>query len=133
MLRTTEKLMAALSQVLTLASLPFLVLALWTPTVGAQDGALAFDLDPLRPADTSSPRATLRSFLTNINEFIERNRLDPRGDSGERPYLRALETLDLSARVEPTQNMSQEAWSKLLGRLRERWPSQKAQKDKKIA
>ena len=46
------------------------------------DAAAAIDLHPLRPPDTSSPRATLRSFQTSIDYAINAWRkgpLDARG------------------------------------------------------
>jgi MscS family membrane protein len=35
---------------------------------GFSNAAVATDLNPLRPADTSSPRATLRGFVANVDE-----------------------------------------------------------------
>ena len=62
-------------------SLPFsflvLILGLAAPAAGAQETGTDFDPYPLRPADTSSPRDTLRSFLTNANEAIEDWRRSP--------------------------------------------------------
>ncbi len=53
--------------------------------------------NPLKPADTSSPRDTLRSFLTNINIVIKNlpsGLLD--SSEGYQAYERALSTLDFS-------------------------------------
>ncbi|MDJ0851052.1 MAG: mechanosensitive ion channel family protein [Myxococcota bacterium] len=54
------------------------------------------DLEPLRPADTSSPRDTLRSFLTNANVTIEARRAGTPSAAAFRAFRRAVETLDLS-------------------------------------
>ncbi len=82
----------------TLFSLLVLIVTLSLPAVGAQDRGANFDPDPLRPPDTSSPRATLRSFLTNMNETIEEWRRNPAAMSaaGYRAWLRAMQTLDYS-------------------------------------
>lgn len=52
----------------------------------------------LKPADTSSPRDTLRSFLTDINIVIDEWRRNEAIDDqvGYRAYERALSTLDFS-------------------------------------
>lgn len=61
------------------------------------------DSNPLRPADTSSPRATLKSFLTNteaalqvLQEAVERGRRHDARDEVRRSLDRAGQTLDLS-------------------------------------
>lgn len=51
---------------------------------------------PLRPADTSSPRSTLRDFITNANIVIEDTRQDRKLPETYRAYLRAIDTLDFS-------------------------------------
>ncbi len=56
----------------------------------------AFDPYPLRPADTSSPRDTLRSFLRYTNEIIQDWRSGNVSASTGLAYRRAVETLDLS-------------------------------------
>lgn len=61
--------------------------------------------NPLSPADTSSPRATLRSFLTNINTAIKGWKENSCNPETYRAFRRALETLDLST----TQNDSANA------------------------
>ena len=66
--------MAGLSRVFMFVSrllLILAILALSAPLPVAQDKGAAFDSYPLRPADTSSPRGTLRSFNANINEAIQ--------------------------------------------------------------
>ncbi len=63
----------------------------------AQDTEADFEPYPLRPADTSSPRDTLRSFLTNGQRVVEGWR---RGESWTvtryRAQVRAFQTLDFS-------------------------------------
>ena len=51
--------------------------------------------DPLRPAETSSPRDTLRTFLANVGEVGETLRRGELNAKGVRAYLRAMKTLDL--------------------------------------
>ena len=62
----------------------------------AQDEEGGFDPYPLRPADTSSPRDTLRSFNTSINEAMQAWRAGQFGEAVLRPGRRALETFDFS-------------------------------------
>ncbi len=59
---------------------------------------------PLRPPDTSSPRDTLRSFLTNIEQALQFREqalqsldLRPPAKEGFRARKRAIETLDLDS------------------------------------
>jgi len=76
------------------------MLMLFTPQAMAQSndlggflGALE-DPYPLRSADTSSPRDTLRTFLRDIDTFIDSWQRDkPRADI-VRPLLRAADTVD---------------------------------------
>ncbi len=79
-----------------LPSLFSLILALAAPLAGAQDVSENFDPNPLRPADTSSPRDTLRSFLTNVNEAVRAYREGKYNVKTDQIYSRAVETLDLS-------------------------------------
>jgi MscS family membrane protein len=91
-----EKPMPGLSRVFVFVSVLFLILATSTPSAVAQDKGLMFDPYPLRPADTSSPRDTLRSFNENINLAIQAWHA---GEPREKVVLlvrRGLETLDLS-------------------------------------
>lgn len=76
MVRTFEDPMAGFSRICMLASPLFLMLLLATPIAAAQDAGPDFDPHPLGPADTSSPRDTLRSYLTNVNEAINGWRRD---------------------------------------------------------
>ncbi len=87
--------MAGLSWVLMPVSLLLLFLALPASVAAAQETGSDFDPAPLRPADTSSPRDTLRSFLTNANELIE-DRHGGASAAGYRAYDRTVQTLDLS-------------------------------------
>jgi MscS family membrane protein len=84
------------SRPFTLVSLLFLITFLSAFVVVAQDNNPVNDPYPLRPADTSSPRHTLRSFNSNINQAFKV------WDEGQPPVVflgpvsRAKETLDLS-------------------------------------
>jgi MscS family membrane protein len=60
-----------------------------TPTIAA-----AFDRHPLRPADTSSPRDTLRSFTESINEAVRDLQAGEPDDVVERSAEGAYETFD---------------------------------------
>lgn len=71
----------------------FLLLPL---AAGAQDAEGDFDPYPLRPADTSSPRDTLRSFNASINEAMQAWQAGHSGEAVLRPGRRALETFDFS-------------------------------------
>jgi MscS family membrane protein len=55
-----------------------------------------FDPNPLQTADTSSPRATLRSFLNNLGEVIEDRRRGQFSVKTGRAFLRAINVLDFS-------------------------------------
>ncbi len=99
MMRTTHMPIVGLSRVLMSVSLLLTILAPVASVAIAQHTGTDFDPEPLRPADTSSPRATLSSFLTNVIEAIEAWRRD-NGELTERsyrPYSRAVQTLDFSA------------------------------------
>ncbi len=98
MTRTSARPLAALSRVLASVSVVFLLACLSAPLAVAQGADADFDAYPLQPADTSSPRATLRSFLTNINEAIEdwRRDADATAPKNYRAYHRARQTLDFS-------------------------------------
>ena len=62
---------------------------------GAQENH-AFDPNPLRTADTSSPRATLRTFLNNLSEVIEYQHRGQFSIKTGRAFLRAMDALDFS-------------------------------------
>ncbi len=95
-LRMTEKLTISLSLVFLLVSLLLPAIAPAAPAPVAQDTEADSDPHPLRLADTSSPRDTLRSFLTNATAAIESRRRGESGMTVVRPYIRAMGTLDFS-------------------------------------
>jgi len=94
MRQITEKPYAWISSVVKSISVFCLLLILSPPNVSSK--ASGGELDPLRPADTSSPRDTLHSFLSNISQFIEDSRQGARDDKSYRAYRRAGRTLDFS-------------------------------------
>ena len=75
-----------------------LVLLLLTlaPVASAQDENALVDPYPLRSADTSSPRDTLRSFNASINETIQAWRAGESQEAIQRPGRRTFETIDFS-------------------------------------
>jgi hypothetical protein len=95
-MRTFEIPMAGLYRIWILVPALFLMLLLIATTAGAQDAGTDFDPYPLRPAETSSPRDTLRSFLTNVDEVIAAWRRGEFNAKSARGLFRAMETLDLS-------------------------------------
>ena len=72
------------------------------PTSAPLKDDIAYQMDaalnPLMPADTSSPHDTLRSFLTSMNFVIDewQKRGDILNPEGYRAYNRVLSTLDFS-------------------------------------
>ena len=80
------------------ALLVFLALVFFAPLVSAKKSG--FDQDLLRPADTSSPRGTLTSFLSDSNRFIKDSRQDKVGEKSYRAFRRASQTLDFSTTSE---------------------------------
>jgi MscS family membrane protein len=97
MLRTTKKPDALFTAFSTTILALFLLFALSVPVVNAQKSIEASGLTPLRPADTSSPRDTLRSFLSDINQFITAYRQGSRSEQTYQAYRRASQVLDYSA------------------------------------
>jgi len=69
------------------------VLFLASPASARKSG---FDQDLLRPADISSPRDTLTSFLSDTTQFIEDYRQDKVSEKAYRAFRRASQTLDFS-------------------------------------
>jgi MscS family membrane protein len=59
-----------------------------------------FDPDPLRPADTSSPRDTLIGFLADTSQYIQDFHKHSTGERSYRAILRASQALDFSATPE---------------------------------
>ena len=96
MIWTNRKPTAALCQTFMFVSLLFLIVALPAPLVVAQDEGLTFDPHPLRPADTSSPRDTLRSFITSTNQAIQAWRAGKPEETVRNSAQRARETFDFS-------------------------------------
>jgi len=87
------------SRVAARAILFCLTLVFAAPLVIAQNARPA-DLDPLRPADTSSPRATLNSFLSDARRFVGDFREKKQIERSYLAYRRASQTLDFSASTE---------------------------------
>ncbi len=94
MVGMTEGPMVRFSRALLPVSLLLLVLVTSPLVALAQDNKADFDPYPLRPADTSSPRDTLRSFLTNASKVIEDRRRGPDARSAAHftAHDRALQT-----------------------------------------
>ena len=74
----------------------FLLLLSFQPARSAAESTKEFDPHPLRPADTSSPRDTLRSFNTSITEAMQAWRAGEPRQVILVPGHRALETFDFS-------------------------------------
>jgi hypothetical protein len=96
MICTSQKPTAAFCQTFIFVSLLFLILALLAPLAVAQDESLTFDPHPLRPAEMSSPRDTLRSFISNTNEAIQAWRAGESRGAVRHPAQRVIETFDFS-------------------------------------
>ena len=91
-----KKLFAVFTGISALSSTLILAFTLIMPAASAQDKETTVGLDTLRPADTSSPRDTLRSFWSNTSQFIEESRHDKLDDKSFRAYRRASQTLDFA-------------------------------------
>ena len=96
MVRMIYEIVAALSRPLKSGSLLFSVLVLSVPLVVAEGRGHAVDPHPLRPADTSSPRDTLRTFHTSIEEALRAFQAGAPSEQITRAGQRARETLDFS-------------------------------------
>lgn len=77
----------------------FLLLVFWLSPLNISTAATA-DKNPLRPADTSSPRDTLTSFLQNTNQFITDYRQNNINEKSYHAFRRAGQTLDFSSTTE---------------------------------
>jgi len=88
--------MAGFSRVIKFVSGLFLMLALSASVLFAQDKVAAFDPYPLRPADTSSPRDTLRSFNADVTEAVQAWRAGEPREVVTRAGLRAYGAFDFS-------------------------------------
>ena len=97
MTTNTEIPMAERYRALISVSMLLLALAMPAAVALAQDTEADFEPYPLRPADTSSPQDTLRSFLTNVQRVVEGwRRGEPWTVTRYRAQVRALQTLDFS-------------------------------------
>ncbi len=76
-----------------------LVFTLSAPLAHAQqDPSADLDPDPLKPPDTSSPRDTLRGFLTNASKFVaDWDPGTPLNPAAYKAFRHTLEALDFSA------------------------------------
>jgi MscS family membrane protein len=99
--RMVECTVTALTRPVVSASLFSLILVFPAPVAGAQDSPakdpnVVSDTYLLRPPDTSSPRDTLRSFLTNADKAIEAWRRETQDNTSDRAWMSAVMTLDFS-------------------------------------
>ncbi|MGB5742502.1 MAG: mechanosensitive ion channel family protein [Sedimenticolaceae bacterium] len=78
-----------------LVSMLSLVFGLSVAMAGTQEDDM-LDPNPLRTADTSSPRATLQSFRNDLGDVIDDQRLGQFSVKTGRAFLRAINTLDFS-------------------------------------
>ncbi len=93
-----EKMTSGNTRSFTLVALACLILLLPATVALGKDSTI--DTDPLRPADTSSPRATLSTFLADSSLAIEDLRQNRANEKTYRAFLRASQTLDFSATPE---------------------------------
>src|SRR5271169_5057048 len=69
-----------------------LIASLFISVVGFSNPARAADVNPLRPVDESSPRATLQSFIETIDEaYVGMADLMKSYEASDRLYLSAEE------------------------------------------
>jgi MscS family membrane protein len=92
--RTTERQRVERSRVFMFVSISCLLCVLSAPGASGKESKL--DSNPLRPADTSSPRDTLSNFLSDTSRVIEDFRQNKASDSAYRALYRAMQTLDFS-------------------------------------
>ena len=116
MMRIVESPMRVLTRPAVLMSLLSLILVLPAPAAGAKDAPkkepkAVFDPYPLRPPDTSSPRDTLRSFLTNADMASKAWREDTQDKKIDHAWMSAIMTLDFSTTPES------DSWSTRTERL----------------
>ena len=74
-------------------SLLILSLAVLPTSAVAEDELQTFDPYPLRAADTSSPRDTLRSFNSSVNEAVQAWLVEPQGDAVDGALILARRAL----------------------------------------
>jgi MscS family membrane protein len=94
MMEMTEISMLGLPRAMVINTLFCLIFVLFTPPAFSKNSKP--DLDPLRPANTSSPRATLNSFIADSRQFIDDNRNNKVSEKTFRAFRRASQTLDYS-------------------------------------
>lgn len=92
MLQTSEALKSGPRHVYIAVIFTILLSIFWSTMVSAVPG-----LDPLRQANTSSPRDTLRSFITDSSLFINESRENKTNETDYRAFRRASQTLDFSS------------------------------------
>jgi len=95
-MRFPKQLMAALTPARWFLWTLVVILARPAPDVLAQDGGATFDAYPLRPADTSSPRDTLRSFNASVAKGYQAFQAGEREQVVIRATQLASETIDFS-------------------------------------
>ena len=115
-IRIIESPITALTRPVVLAAFLSLILVLPAPAAGAKDAPkkepkAVFDPYPLRPPDTSSPRDTLRSFLTNADMASKAWREDTQDKKIDHAWMSAIMTLDFSTTPES------DSWSTRTERL----------------
>lgn len=80
--------------------MPAAALVVWfllsVSVLGAPAAGTDADTDPLRPADTSSPRDTLQSFIASSRLLVERFRRQETDETYYRAFIRTSQTLDFS-------------------------------------
>lgn len=100
MIETIKNVITESSQVLILVALLILNLTGFATFADADEKKTVTDPHPLRTADTSSPRDTLNSFLSNSKQYIKDFREDTRNAKTYRAYRRASKTFDFSTTPE---------------------------------
>ncbi len=116
-LKVSQEKARALRRIALASTLMLLFVAIWLPITTAQEAEQDTDPFPLRPADTSSPRATLQTFLTNVEDVIDglwRETLKP---ADIRAYDRAVRTLDFTTTVNGNSSAEQTRRILLLAEL----------------
>jgi len=93
-MRTSEKPSSEPSHVLSIILL-VICMFLLSPSLAFSKNVKS-DTDALRPADTSSPRSTLNSFIADSSRFISDNRNGKVSEKSYQAFRRASQTLDYS-------------------------------------
>ena len=100
MKRVLEKPILLLIWGAILVSALFLSLMLTVSIAHGKDKKEEGGLDPLRPADTSSPRDTINSFLSDTKQLLTDYRQETRSGKTYRAIRRATQALDFSTTTE---------------------------------